>query len=59
MDNMYWKLTEQNKQPEVERRIWWFWGNMKRGNLMVPGSIAKGIMLIEKLPDLWIELDEC
>jgi hypothetical protein len=22
-------------------------------------SIAKGIMLIEKLPDLWIELDEC
>jgi hypothetical protein len=31
---------------------------MKRGNLMVPGSIAKGILLTEKLPDLWIELDE-
>jgi hypothetical protein len=55
---MYSKLSEQNKQPEVERRSWWFWGNMKRGNLMVPGSIAKGIMLTEKLPDLWIELDE-
>lgn len=33
-------------------------GKYEEGNLMVPGSIAKGIMLTEKLPDLWIELDE-
>uniref|UniRef100_A0A3N7HQD8 Uncharacterized protein n=1 Tax=Populus trichocarpa TaxID=3694 RepID=A0A3N7HQD8_POPTR len=30
MDNMYSKLSKQNKQTEVERRSWWFWGNMKR-----------------------------